>query len=62
MSEHPNIVYVAKIMSERVHGSQDLWQLELNNAIECVLLIEQLGFLNKRKFWGNDYNKRTTLE
>ena len=62
MIEHPNMIYVAKIISERKHGTQELWHSELNSARECVLLIEQLGFLNKRKFWGNDNYKRTTLE
>ena len=62
MTEHPNMIYVAKIISERKHGTQELWHSELTSARECVLLIEQLGFLNKRKFWGNDNYKRTTLE
>jgi hypothetical protein len=62
MSEHPNMIYVAKIISERKHGTQELWHSELDSARDCVLLIEQLGFLNKRKFWGNDNNKRITLE
>ena len=56
------MIYVAKIISERKHGTQELWQSELDSARDCVLLIEQLGFLNKRKFWGNDNNQRTTLE
>jgi hypothetical protein len=56
------MIYVAKIISERKHGTQQLWENELDSARDCVLLIEQLGFLNKRKFWGNDNNKRTTLE
>jgi hypothetical protein len=62
MNEHHNMIYVAKIISERKHGTQELWQSELDSARDCVLLIEQLGFLNKRKFWGNDNNQRTTLE
>jgi len=48
---HPNFYYVARILAERKHGSQDHWQLEFDNAIEMILLIEQLGFLNKQKFW-----------
>ena len=62
MIEHPNIIYVAKIISERKHGTQELWHNEIDNAKDCVLLMEQLGFLNKRKFWGNDNNQRITLE
>jgi len=56
------MIYVAKIISERKHGTQELWQSELVNAKDCVLLMEQLGFLNKRKFWGNDNNQRITME
>ena len=62
MTEHPNMIYVAKIISERKHGTQQLWENELDSARDCVLLIEQLGFLNKRKFWGNDNNQRITVE
>jgi hypothetical protein len=52
---HPNFYYVARILAERRHGSQDRWELELefDNAVDMVLLIEQLGFLNKKKFWGS---------
>lgn len=53
---HPNFYYVAKILAERKHGSQDYWQLEFENAVDIILLIEQLGYLNKRKFWSNDNN------
>ena len=59
---HPNFYYVARILAERKHGSQNSWQLEFDNAVDIILLIEQLGFLNKRKFWSNDNNKRITLE
>jgi hypothetical protein len=59
---HPNFYYVARILAERKYGSQDSWVLELDNAVEIILLIEQLGFLNKKKFWKNDNNQRTTLE
>jgi len=59
---HPNFYYVARILAERKYGSQDSWALELDNAVEIILLIEQLGFLNKKKFWKNDNNQRTTLE
>jgi len=62
MTEHPNMIYVAKIISERKYGTQELWHSELSSAKNCVLLIEQLGFLNKRKFWGNDNNQRITME
>jgi len=51
---HPNFYYVARILAERRHGSQESWQLEFDNAVEMILLIEQLGFLNKRKFWKMD--------
>jgi len=53
---HPNFYYVARILAERKHGSQDSWALELDNAVEIILLIEQLGFLDKKKFWKNDNN------
>jgi len=59
---HPNMIYVARIMAERECGDQERWALELDNAVEIILLIEQLGFLNKKKFWKNDNNQRTTLE
>lgn len=51
---HPNFYYVARILAERRHGSQESWQLEFDNAVEMILLVEQLGFLNKRKFWKMD--------
>lgn len=51
-----NIEYICKIMAERVTGSQDDWQSNQHNFIgkawDMVLLMEQLGFLNKKKFWG----------
>jgi hypothetical protein len=53
---HPNFYYVARILAERKYGSQDSWALEFDNAVEIILLIEQLGFLNKKKFWKNDNN------
>jgi len=59
---HPNFYYVARILAERRYGSQDRWELEFDKAVEMVLLMEQLGFLNKRKFWRNDNNKRITVE
>lgn len=53
---HPNFYYVARILAERKHGSQNSWELELDNAVEIILLVEQLGFLDKKKFWKNDNN------
>lgn len=51
-----NIEYIAKIMAERDSGSQDNWNNYQKNYIgkawDMVLLLEQLGFLNKKKFWG----------
>ena len=51
-----NIEYIAKILSERKTGSQDYWNDFAENYIgkawAMVLLLEQLGFLNKKKFWG----------
>jgi hypothetical protein len=49
---HPNFYYVARILAERIHGSQDYWELEFDRAVDMILLIEQLGFLDKRKFWN----------
>lgn len=53
---HPNFYYVARILAERKYGSQNSWELELDNAVEIILLVEQLGFLDKKKFWKNDNN------
>ena len=53
---HPNFYYVARILAERKYGSQNSWELELSNAVEIILLVEQLGFLDKKKFWKNDNN------
>lgn len=44
--------YVAKILAERSTGSQDNWPEFLGKAWDMILIIEQLGFLNKQKFWG----------
>ena len=59
---HPNMIYVARIMAERDCGDQELWFDYYEQAKSTILLIEQLGFLNKKKFWKNDNNQRTTLE
>jgi hypothetical protein len=47
-----NIRYVARIISERECGSQEQWEYYIPRAWEIILLVEQLGFLNKRRFWG----------
>jgi hypothetical protein len=51
-----NIEYIAKIMAERKTGSQNDWNDYQHNFVgkawDMVLLLEQLGFLNKKKFWG----------
>jgi hypothetical protein len=51
-----NIEYIAKILAERKTGSQDNWNSFQDNFVgkawDMVLLLEQLGFLNKKKFWG----------
>ena len=59
---HPNMIYVARIMAERESGNQERWFDYYEQAKNTILLVEQLGFLNKKKFWKNDNNKRTTLE
>ena len=59
---HPNMIYVARIMAERDCGDQERWFDYYEQAKSTILLVEQLGFLNKKKFWKNDNNKRTTLE
>jgi hypothetical protein len=47
-----NIRYVARIISERECGSQEQWEYYIPHAWEVILLVEQLGFLNKKRFWG----------
>jgi len=47
-----NIRYVARIISERECGSQDQWEFYISRAWDVILLVEQLGFLNKKRFWG----------
>lgn len=59
---HPNMVYVAKIISERNCGDQKYWLDYYDEAVNIILLVEQLGFLNKKRFWKNDNDQRTTLE
>ena len=59
---HPNMIYVARIIAERKCGDQERWLDFYNQAKDTILLVEQLGFLNKKKFWKNDNNQRTTLE
>ena len=59
---HPNMIYVAKIIAERRCGKQECWFDYYDEAKNTILLVEQLGFLNKKKFWKNDNNQRTTLE
>jgi hypothetical protein len=53
---HPNMVYVARIISERSCGDQERWFDYYDEAENIILLVEQLGFLNKKKFWKNDNN------
>ena len=59
---HPNMIYVSKIIAERNCGIQERWFDYYDEAINTILLVEQLGFLNKKKFWKNDNTQRTTLE
>lgn len=47
-----NIRYVARIISERECGSQEQWEYYIPRAWDIILLVEQLGFLNKKRFWG----------
>lgn len=47
-----NIRYVARIIGERECGSQEQWEYYVPRAWEVILLVEQLGFLNKKRFWG----------
>ncbi len=49
-----NIKYVARIISERECGTQDQWEYYIPRAWEIILLVEQLGFLNKKRFWGDN--------
>jgi len=59
---HPNMIYVAKIIAERECGMQEHWLDYYEQAKNTILLVEQLGFLNKKRFWKNDNNQRTTLD
>ena len=56
------MIYVARIMAERDCGDQERWFDYYEQAKSTILLVEQLGFLNRKKFWKNDNNQRTTLE
>jgi hypothetical protein len=58
----PNMIYVAKIIAERRCGRQECWKDFYDEAKEIILLVEQLGFLNKKKFWKYDNNQGTALE
>lgn len=62
MEYHPNMIYVARILAERNCGDQERWFDYYDSAIDTILLVEQLGFLNKKKFWKNDNNKRIKME
>jgi hypothetical protein len=62
MTFHPNMVYVARILAERDCGSQARWPDYYDEAVNTILLVEQLGFLNKKRFWTDDNDKRTTME
>lgn len=53
---HPNMIYVARILAERDCGDQERWPDYYDQAKHTILLVEQLGFLNKKKFWKNDNN------
>lgn len=53
---HPNMIYVARIIAERDCGDQERWFDYYEQAKDTILLVEQLGFLNKKKFWKNDNN------
>lgn len=52
-----NGIHLARIISERKTGSQDNWETYLGMAWDNILLFEQLGFLNKKKFWGEKDTK-----
>ena len=62
MTFHPNMIYVARILAERDCGSQARWSDYYDEAVNTILLVEQLGFLNKKRFWTDDNDKRTTME
>ena len=49
-----NIKYAARMISERECGTQDQWEYYVPRAWEIILLIEQLGFLDKKRFWGDE--------
>lgn len=53
---HPNMIYVARILAERECGDKERWFDYYDEAKNIILLVEQLGFLNKKKFWKNDNN------
>jgi hypothetical protein len=53
---HPNMIYVARILAERECGDQERWFDYYDQAKHTILLVEQLGFLDKKKFWKNDNN------
>ena len=53
---HPNMIYVARILAERECGDQERWLDYYDQAKHTILLVEQLGFLDKKKFWKNDNN------
>jgi hypothetical protein len=48
-----NIKYVARIISERECGTQDQWEYYIPRAWDIILLVEQIGFLDKKRFWGS---------
>jgi hypothetical protein len=52
-----NMKYVARIIAERETGNQDNYERFMDEAVNMVLLIEQLGFLNKKRFWGEKNNE-----
>jgi hypothetical protein len=56
------MIYVARILAERDCGSQARWPDYYDEAVNTILLVEQLGFLNKKRFWTDDNDKRTTME
>ena len=47
-----NGIYLAKIIAERKTGDQKNWEQYLGHAWDYILLFEQTGFLNTKKFWG----------
>jgi hypothetical protein len=52
-----NIRYVARIISERETGKQENYLQFIDQAWNTILLVEQLGFLNKKRFWGDKNNE-----